>query len=111
MLPSTPLPAILQSRNLEPVSGLKINPRQATKYIKVGNGSWWNGDNLIDQVVNVAIPIFKATFPNAQALFLLDHVISHTADTVDALLVSHMKMDPGGKQPYLRDKWYYKSNW
>jgi len=58
----------------------------------------------------MAILIFESTFPNAQALFLFDHATSHTADALDALRVSHMNMDPGGKQPHLRDGWYYKSN-
>jgi len=110
MPPLVPLPAILEIRDLEPVPGLRINPRQATEYIKVGKGSWWKGDNLIDHVLNVAIPIFEATFPHAQALFLFDHATSHTANAQDALRASHMNMDPGGKQPPLRDGWYYKSN-
>ena len=58
----------------------------------------------------MAIPIFESTFPNAQALFLFDHATSHTADALDALRASHMNMDLGGKQPHLRDGWYYKSN-
>jgi len=107
---SVPLPAILKSRNTEPVPGLRINPRQATEYMKVGKGSWWQGDNLIDHVLNVAIPIFESIFPNAQALVLFAHAISNTTDAFDALGASHMNMDPGGKQPHLREGWYYKSN-
>ena len=34
------LASILSDRDLEPVPCLKINPRQATEYIKVGNRSW-----------------------------------------------------------------------
>ena len=107
---TVPLPPLLQARDLEPVAGLKINPRQATEYIKVGKGSWWKGENLINHVLNIAIPIFEATFPNAQALFLFDHATSHTADAPDALRSSHMNMDPRGKQPHLRDGWYYLPN-
>jgi len=40
MQSSTPLPAVLSTRNLEPIPGLRINPRQATEYIKVGKDSW-----------------------------------------------------------------------
>lgn len=107
---SIPLPAILQSHNLEPIPGLQINPRQATENSMVGKDSWWKGDNLINHVLNIAIPIFEATFPDAQALFLFDHATSHTADTADALCTSHMNMDPGGKQPHLRDGLFYKQN-
>jgi len=82
---SIPLPPMLQQRDIEPVPGLRINPRQATEYIKVGQGSWWKGQNLIDHVVNVAISVFEATFPNAQALFLVDHATSYTPDAPDAL--------------------------
>lgn len=78
-MPSTvPLPPLLQARDLEPVVGLKINSRQATEYIKVGKGSWWKGENLINHVLNIAIPIFEATFPNAQTLFLFEYATSHT---------------------------------
>ncbi|KAG0640109.1 hypothetical protein HOY80DRAFT_1071097 [Tuber brumale] len=107
---SIPLPTILEGHDPEPVPGLRINPRQATEYIKVGKGSWWNGDNLINHVLNVAIPIFEATFSNAQALFLFDHATSHMADAQDALRASHMNMDSGGKQSHLRDGRYYESN-
>ena len=83
--PSVPMPSILESRDIEPVPGLKINSRQATEYIKVGHRSWWKGHNLIDHGLNVAIPLFEATFPNTQALFLFDHATSHTADNIDAV--------------------------
>lgn len=61
-------------------------------------------------MLNVAIPISEATFPNTQALFLFDHAISHTADASDALRESDMNIDPGGKQPHLRQGSYYNPN-
>jgi len=105
--PSLPLPLILPQRETEPIPGLKLNPSQATESSKGGQGCLWNGQNLIDHLSNIVIPIFKTTFPHTQVLFLCDHAISHTAEP-DALQVSHMNMDPGGKQPYLRDGWFYK---
>ena len=65
---------------------------------------------MVHQVLNIAIPIFEATFPTAQALFLFDHATSDTADAPDALRASHMNMDPGGKQPYLCNGWFYELN-
>jgi len=110
-MPSTvPLLSIPCDRDHEPVPGLMINPRQATEYIKVGNGSRWNGDNLVHHVLNVSIPIFEAAFPNAQALFLFEHATSHTTDALGAFRASHMNMEPGGKQCPLRNGWVYEFN-
>jgi len=107
---SIPLPLILQQRDIQPVPCLRINPRHATEYIQVRQGFWWKGYNLIDHIVTVAIPIFEATFPNAQAQLIFDHATSYRADAPDALRVSLMNMDPGGKQQHLSQGWYYKSN-
>jgi hypothetical protein len=101
------IPPILQNRNPTPVVGISINRRQATEYIKVGNGSWWKGEDLMRHTLEVAIPIFETSFPKAQGLFLFDHATSHTADALDALRAFKLNMEPGGKQPYLRDGWFY----
>ena len=64
--------------------------------------------DLWHYILNIAIPIFQATFPNTEVLFFFDHATQHTADVLNALWASYMNMDPGGKQLHIRDRWYYE---
>lgn len=66
------------------------------------NDGWWKADDLVDQVVNRAIPIFEARFPGAKALFAFDNAASHSAYADDALVAKKMNLSSGGKQPKMR---------
>lgn len=71
---------------------------------------WWKGEHVIKQTLDVAIPIFETTFgPGYQALFLFDNATGHTAFAPDALRANVMNLEPGRKQAYLRDGWYFES--
>ncbi|CAG8767639.1 3924_t:CDS:1, partial [Racocetra persica] len=48
-------------------------------------------------VVNRAIPIFEAQFPNAKALFAFDNATGHHAYSENALLAKNINLSPGGK--------------
>ncbi|CAG8813997.1 9149_t:CDS:2, partial [Racocetra persica] len=72
---------------------------------KDGDG-WWNSDDLVDQVINRAIPIFEARFPGAKALFAFDNATGHCVYAEDALLAKNMNLSPGGKQPKMRSTTY-----
>jgi len=72
--------------------------------------SWRNSGVPDARYVFADVPIFEATFPNTQALFLFDPATSHTTDILDALQASYINMDPSGKQPHIRDEWYYRPN-
>lgn len=78
-IPEDSLPSTIRTRNPEPEKGLKINKRQATEYLKCGNGTWWNGEHVIQHTLNIAISIFETTFPDCQALFfsIMLQVILH----------------------------------
>jgi hypothetical protein len=64
---------------------------------------WWTNQDLINQVVDRAIPIFERTHPGKIALFMFDNSCNHNAYAEDALVVSRMNLKDGGKQPLLRN--------
>eukprot|EP00734_Pompholyxophrys_sp_LG126_P000176 Pompholyxophrys_sp_v1_NODE_29_length_3693_cov_2.397746.p2 type:complete len:227 gc:universal NODE_29_length_3693_cov_2.397746:2080-1400(-) len=49
------------------------------------------------------IDIFECKYPNAEAVFLLDHSGGHTKKPENGLNAHVMNVNPGGKQPVLRD--------
>ncbi|RPA91713.1 hypothetical protein L873DRAFT_1838619 [Choiromyces venosus 120613-1] len=50
-----------------------LDPHLASFSIEYGGDTWWDGDQLVDQVMKLAIPIFEVAFPGCQALFLFDN--------------------------------------
>lgn len=62
---------------------------------------WWTGDRLLDQVIEKEIPAFEAQFPGCKALFAFDNSQTHCKYATDALRVSEMNSDPGGKSARL----------
>jgi len=77
--------------------------RYATEYFIYGKDKYWQGDDMVDHTLKVAIPIFNATFPGCQAIFLFDNASNHSSYAADALRVDNMNLHPGGKQSWLRD--------
>ena len=56
------------------------------------------------------IPAFEdAHGPGYQALFMVDNSQGHSAYSKDALLSSHMNLNPGGKQARMRDGWFTRN--
>ncbi|KAG2120243.1 hypothetical protein DEU56DRAFT_873874 [Suillus clintonianus] len=68
---------------------------------------YWNGEMFVAQLRNKIIPAFeRAHGPGYQALFLIDNSQGHSAYADDALLISHMNINPGGKQAQMKDGWF-----
>ncbi|CAB4394951.1 unnamed protein product [Rhizophagus irregularis] len=67
------------------------------------NDGWWTVEKLVEQIIQCAIPIFEATHPNAIGIFAFDNSTSHGAFAPDALVASRMNVNPGGKQPKMRN--------
>ena len=61
------------------------------------NDGWWKAEDLVNQVIEYAIPIFEAYFSECQALFAFDNVSSHAAFSPNALIAKYMNLNPGGK--------------
>ena len=53
--------------------------------------------------VEKAIDIFERKYPNHQAVFLFDNAPSHCKCSDNLLNVKRMNVNPGGKQPVMRD--------
>lgn len=50
-----------------------------------------------------AVTIFKKQFPTCTGVCLFDNSTNHGAFAADALVATHIGMNPGGKQPKMRD--------
>ena len=79
--------------------------QDACKVIFPGsNGdSYWDCNQLIEQVQMSAIPIFEAAHPGCQALFIFDQSSTHAALPEDALKAFEMNKSNGSKQRHQKD--------
>ena len=86
-------------------------PSEATVIIKPGAGSkYWENKDLVDQLKNKVIPIFKVLHPNSDALFLFDNSMNHHAKAPDALVARNLNLSDGGvNAPRLRSGWFFNS--
>ena len=80
----------------------RLDPQLAACSIKYGGDTWWDGDQLVEQVLKLAIPVFESAFPGCQALFLFDNATSHSAYSDNALRACMINLRPGGGQAHLR---------
>lgn len=79
--------------------------RSARKIIFPGsNGDpYWDCLQLIDQVKNLAIPVFEEAHPGGQALFIFDQSSAHACLPPDSLKAFEMNKSNGGKQRVQKD--------
>ncbi|KAG0639110.1 hypothetical protein HOY80DRAFT_1046121 [Tuber brumale] len=75
----------------------RLGDGDACVIMKCGGDTWWNGDRLLEQVIDKAIPAFERQFPGCKALFAFDNARNHLKFADDALRVSEMNLEPGGK--------------
>ncbi|KAF8227060.1 hypothetical protein L208DRAFT_1224993, partial [Tricholoma matsutake] len=62
------------------------------------------------QLKEKLIPAFKTAHgPGFQALFLIDNSQGHSAYLENALLVSRMNVQPGGKQACMHNGWFIRN--
>ncbi|RPA87789.1 hypothetical protein BJ508DRAFT_357373 [Ascobolus immersus RN42] len=83
--------------------------REAAQYLEYSKDNYWTGDKMVDQTIQIALPIFREAFPQFQALFAFDNASNHSAFAEDALVASRMNLEPGGKKPCMRETSYEKS--
>jgi len=79
----------------------RLGHGDACVIMKCGGDISWTGDRLLDQVIQKAIPAFEAQFPGCKALFAFDNSRNHCKFVTDALRVSEMNLEPGGKSARL----------
>jgi hypothetical protein len=69
---------------------------------------YWTNANLVEQVRERAIPIFRILHPGCDGLFAFDNSQNHHAMAPDALVASKLNLTDGGKHVSLmRSGWYY----
>ncbi|KAJ7301858.1 hypothetical protein DFH08DRAFT_723814 [Mycena albidolilacea] len=86
--------------------GYILDAGEELEYGKSYEG-YWDGTKFMVQLKNKIIPVFEATHgPGYQMLLMVDHSQGHCMYCLDALLVSRMNLNPGGKQAVMRDGWW-----
>jgi len=78
-----------------------FDPQLTTCSTEYGGDNWWDGDQLVEQVLKLAIPVFESAFPGCQAPFLFNNATSHSAYSSDTLRACMMNLPPGGGQAHL----------
>jgi len=86
--------------------GLERDPTVYFRYGDNGEG-YWKGEDMVQQVLNKAIPVFEKEYgKECKACFLFDNSSNHGVFAEDALRAERMNLNCGGKQPLMRDGWY-----
>ena len=63
----------------------RLEDGQVYTILKYGGNVWWDGNKLLNQVVEKAITVFKGQFPGCKALFAFDNARNHLKYADDAL--------------------------
>ena len=69
----------------------------ACKILKCGVDIWWDRAKLLEQIKEKPIPEFERDIPGCQVLFMFDNTKNHAKFTSDALRVTKMNLEDGGK--------------
>lgn len=85
------------------IEALGLPGRFAVKYLEYGKDNYWTSEKMIQQVIEVALPIFRAAFPDFVGIWLFDNSSNHGCFAPDALRTDKLNLSSGGKQPHLRD--------
>jgi len=67
------------------------------------NNGYWNSELMLAQVINKACPIFEKAYLDHIAVFPFDNSSGYACKAEVALVASRMNLNPGGKQPLIRD--------
>lgn len=90
------------------LEALGLSSHFATEYLEYGKDNYWTSEKMIDQVVNVALPIFRVAFPDFVGVWIFDNSSNHGCFSPDALRAERLNLNPGGKQPHLRDGFIHR---
>jgi hypothetical protein len=85
-------------------SGIPLEAAILFEYSK--EDGYWDGERLLYQIVNRALPIAQALYPGYDLLFLFDNATLHLIYAKDALRTTHMNKGEGGNQSFLRNGWF-----
>ena len=83
--------------------------REAVRYLEFGKDNYWTGDKMVEHAIQAA-KIFQFAFPQCRGLFAFDNAPNHSVYAADALVADRMGLNPGGKQPKMRDGYIHARN-
>lgn len=87
--------------------------KEATVKLRPGKGGdgYWDNDDLVKQIQNKVIPIFKILHPGCVALMMFDNSMNHRAKAPNALVANRLNVSDGGKNvEKMRDGWFRDEN-
>lgn len=70
----------------------------------LGKNNYWDGDKIIDQIINLTTRIFLYAFCNCQAFFAFGNISNHACYAKNAFLAKKINLDVSGKQLWIRDE-------
>ena len=95
--------SIMVSDFIEEVGGyLHHGETEARLLLETNKDGYFDNEMFMNQV-DKAVDILEEKYPHAQALFMFDNAPSHRKCPDNALNADHMNVNPGGKQPVMRD--------
>ncbi|KAG2211009.1 hypothetical protein INT45_003016 [Circinella minor] len=113
----TPGGSIMISEFQCPYHGtMRIRAWSTRKFFEAGTNreGYWNSDNLHQQLIDDAIPLFENLHPGCQAVFLFDQSSNHRAYASDALVASRLILSDkdlsADKEPIMKEGWYTDGN-
>jgi hypothetical protein len=68
------------------------------------------GKMLLRRATEEALSIAEALYPGYSFIFLFDNASSHPVYADDALRANRMNKGEGGRQPFLRNDWFFDGN-
>ncbi|CAJ0633494.1 10405_t:CDS:2 [Entrophospora sp. SA101] len=89
----------------------KLNKGKEIDYFSestLGNVAELDNDNFLGEVLENEVEL--ALFSNCTALFAFDNSTNHGSYKSDALVASRMNLNPGGKQPKMKDTVFGPNN-
>ncbi len=99
---------VLKQESLALMSLMDIyDGEEAREFLEHQSQGFWNSEHMVKQV-NKCITIFENKYANTTvtALFIFDNAPSHMKKANDALNADAMNVNPGGKQPAMRQTVY-----
>ena len=97
----------------EMANQLGLSSERARVIIMPGKNKdgWWKSEDMVEQLKNLAIPIFKALHPTCIGVFLFDQSTNHNAYSMDALVAKRMTLHPKEDRVYcFKNGFFYKND-
>lgn len=82
-------------------TGLKFTKAVEILEYEKSNDGYWDRIKLLCQVMEKALPMAEALYPEYSFVFMFDNATSHSVYAEDALCAVKINKRPGGKQTIL----------